>query len=249
MNTNKQSSPTVGAPQRIDHTIVEIRGEQFVPIKAAREVQHRLDQAMIENARACESYEGMNHAYQQACDALTAALDEKREVVTENERLKTLHAELCAKYSQRTIELEREVMAAYGGDRSRLALAEEILTRVENNLTIMAPDGDALAIVRRWAESRTAEAPTTECLQGQPGDACQHKFCALSEPASRAIPITPETVVPFPCWLWDSGLELWQKANFGPNTGNGEALADCYTFYHPDQLTPPTSRPTAREQQ
>ena len=55
------------------------------------------------------------------------------------------------------------------------------------------------------------------------------------------IPITPETEVPFPCWLWSKQHAAWGHVTGRPVTVNG-SYAD-YTHYLPDQPTMPTVVP------
>lgn len=63
--------------------------------------------------------------------------------------------------------------------------------------------------------------------------------------ASRAIPITPDTVVPFPCWLWAAHAQSWVRMEYQPYTGGGSMYQEkCWPFYHPDQPHAPTCRPT-----
>jgi len=70
----------------------------------------------------------------------------------------------------------------------------------------------------------------------------------MAEPASRAIPITPDTVVPWPCWLYHfiiSGTPfIWKRYETDP----GRLAMYFVTHYHPDQPTPPTCRPTGEAQ-
>lgn len=135
-------------------------------------------------------------------------------------------------------------------------LAGETAEKIVNRYGELMTDREGVtalilaAFARRDAAMGATEERTDHGLQAMQNALAQHRA------ASRAIPITPGTVVPFDpvtgrCWLWDShprtdhcSWPQWErisKVTF--DSANPPHVKAEWTHYHPDQPTAPTCRP------
>lgn len=65
-------------------------------------------------------------------------------------------------------------------------------------------------------------------------------------PASKVKRIAPDSIVPFPGWLWHYSQLAWAKYSDRFSAPVMNLLAYGYTYYHPDQPEAPKEGPTER---
>lgn len=190
--------------------------------------------------------------------ALTALQESNREVVAENAVLKRANSI----YVREGLQSAGIILDL----RARLAVADEMAKALERVVYVVNSAGvshlatgvqigeiswfhkmtdamkDAEDSLSRWTAPQAGTQPmANETVFFKDMDEAMAFHKKLHEPASPAIPITPETIMSFPGWLLHQLGPTWQHWMSRPTN------LKQFLLYHPDQPTAPTFRPTATE--